>query len=43
LANYAIDGYPHYVLIDKKGIIRNSNASQDMDAMKKQIEELMKE
>ncbi len=42
-ARYSVDGFPHYVLIDKKGIIRNSNVSQDMDTMKKQIEELMKE
>jgi len=43
LASYSVDGFPHYVLIDKKGIVRNSNASQDMEAMKKEIEELLKE
>jgi len=40
---YVIEGYPRYVLIDKKGIIRNANASGDIVSLKKQIEILLKE
>lgn len=40
---YVIEGYPRYILVDKKGIIRNANANGDMEALKKQIETLLKE
>jgi peroxiredoxin len=41
---YVFDGFPHYVLIDKKGIIRNSGLNlTDLDAMEKEIGLLLAE
>ena len=42
-SEYAFDGYPQYVIIDKNGIIRNSDASRENDILKKEIEKLLKE
>jgi len=39
---YGVSGYPHYVLVDKKGIIRDPDASLESDALKIEISELLK-
>jgi peroxiredoxin len=40
---YEASGFPHYVLIDKKGRIRNANASGDVADFERQIDKLLKE
>ena len=39
---YFFDGFPHYVLIDKYGIVRESNASQDILNLEGHISDLLK-